>query len=70
MSSDEAEINKTIMEKFFEDGRTFAGAKLDRSFEEARQILIQRRAAEGNYLLFIILNMIFILIIFRFQKSH
>jgi hypothetical protein len=50
MSSDQAEINKIIIEKYFEDGRTFAGAELDGWFEEAKQILMQRRAAEGKLL--------------------
>jgi hypothetical protein len=48
MSSDQVEINKIIMEKYFEDGRTFTRSELDGCFEKAQLILVQRRAAEGK----------------------
>jgi hypothetical protein len=48
MSSDQAEINKIIMENYFEDGRTFTGAELDGWFVEAREMLAKKRAAKGK----------------------
>jgi hypothetical protein len=46
--SDQEEINKIIMEKYFEDGRCFTGQELNGWFEEAKEILVQRKAAEGK----------------------